>query len=122
VPLSVLAAEQIRSHLLAQVVYAPGIGPVLEELLSERGCEIVRLDRASGASLPADPVSFGDVQIALARRLPGPVTALAWVVERGGAARTVLNPDPADRPGADRIAAVYALADASLLGGGPAER
>ena len=116
--LSVLAAEQVRAHLLAHAMLTPGIVPVLDDLLAERGQEFVRLDPAPGDAMPHEQISFGDLLVALARRGPGALTAIGWTVEQGGVRRTVLNPEPDDRPFADEIRSVFAVGDTRALSGG----
>ncbi|MBN1770683.1 MAG: hypothetical protein JXB32_05440 [Deltaproteobacteria bacterium] len=114
-PISVLAAEQVRSHLLAHAMLTPGIIPVLEQLLAERGDEFVRLAPAPGTEPSADRVSFGDLLAALARRGPGSITAVGWALEREGRWSVTVNPEPAERPRLDEIRAVYAVANSARL-------
>ena len=113
-PVSVLAAEQVRAHLLAHAMLTPGIVPVLDELLAERGEEFVRLAPRPDAELSAERVSFGDLLVALAHRGPGSVTAVGWALEREGRWSVTLNPEPGERPRLDEIRAVYAVADSAL--------
>ncbi|NMC69836.1 MAG: hypothetical protein GYA57_07170 [Myxococcales bacterium] len=118
-PVSVLAAEQVRAHLLAHAMLTPGVVPVLEERLAEQGQEFVRFVPRGGDEAPSgERVSFGDLLVALARRGPGSVVALGWAVERDdGRWSLTINPEPGDRPRVDRIRAVYAVADSALLRG-----
>jgi len=118
-PVSVLAAEQVRAHLLAHAMLTPGVVPILEELLAERGQEFVRLaPRGRDAGPSGERLSFGDLLTALARRGPGSVVALGWAIERDdGHWALTINPDPGERPRADQIRAVYAVADSALLRG-----
>lgn len=95
----------------------PGIIPVLDELLAERGEELVRLAPRPGTPPSDERVSFGELLAALARRGPGSVTALGWALERDGRWSVAINPEPAERPRLDEIRAVYAVADAALLRG-----
>lgn len=117
-PVSVLAAEQVRAHLLAHAMLTPGIVPVLDELLAERGQEFVRLTPRPPQARDSDErVSFGDLLLALARRGPGPITAVGWALERDGRWSVAVNPEPGERPRLGEIRAVYAVADSALLRG-----
>jgi len=118
-PVSVLAAEQVRAHLLAHAMLTPGVIPVLEELLAARGQEFVRLVPRDRSAVPAgERLSFGDLLVALARRGPGSIVALGWAFEQDdGRWSLAINPEPGERPCADRIRAVYAVADSALLRG-----
>jgi hypothetical protein len=117
-PLSVLAAEQVRAHFLAHAVLTPGLVPVLDELLAERGQEFVRLVPRAGATLPHEPVAFDELLVALGRRGPGAITAIGWVVDRPDGPHPVLNPPPdVPPPYADEVRSVFAMADTSVLTG-----
>jgi hypothetical protein len=89
----------------------------VEEL--QRGQEFVRLaPRGRDAGPSGERLSFGDLLTALARRGPGSVVALGWSIERDdGHWALTINPDPGERPRADQIRAVYAVADSALLRG-----
>ncbi|MBI5487155.1 MAG: hypothetical protein HY905_07465 [Deltaproteobacteria bacterium] len=115
--LSVLAAEQVRAHFLAHAMLTPGIVPVLDELLAERGQEFVRLDPRPGVPVPHERIPFGDLLVALGRRGPGVLTAIGWALDREGSRETVLNPGPDDRPFADEIRSVFAVGDTRVLSG-----
>ena len=115
--LSVLAAEQVRAHLLAHAMFTPGIVPVLDELFAERGQEIVRLEPPAGAVLPHERIGFDELLVALARRGPGAITALGWTIGPPDARVTVLNPPPDQLPWADEVRSVYAVADTRSLSG-----
>jgi hypothetical protein len=116
--LSVLAAEQVRAHFLAHAMFTPGIVPVLDELLAERGQEFVRLEPRGGSAPPHERISFGDLLVALGRRGPGAITALGWVFQRDDVRIARLNPPPDEQPYADEIRSIFAVADTRALKGG----
>jgi hypothetical protein len=104
---TVVSTEEIKNYFMVHSSFVPGVTALYEELLSDVGQEIVRLDVGEVAG--KDAISFAELSEAMRPR-----DALPIAVELDDG-RVLLNPPAKERFRLGRITAVYAIADAQKL-------
>lgn len=103
--LTLIAKETIKSYFMVHSSFVPGVSEIYDELLEERGQDMVRFGWQSGPG----PVRWATIVEALRRR-----GAVAIAVERrGGAVITGLAADRVFE--GDELAGVYAVAESAVL-------
>ncbi len=110
--LTLIARETVKSYFMVHSSFVPGVSAIYDELLEERGQDIVRFVWAADAQQPT--VAWGDIAAALRRR-----GAIAVALERHDRSVAVGLEVDAAIATAD-IAGVYAVAEsAAFLTGEP---
>jgi hypothetical protein len=105
---TIVSTDEIKNYFMVHSSFVPGVTAIYDELLSEHGQEIVRLelDGPSGEDL----VTFGELADALRPRAAVPI---AVELEHES---VVINPAAQRRFPVARISAIYAIADAQRHG------
>jgi len=107
---TLLSTEQIKNYFMVHSAFVPGVTAIYDEILAERGQEIVRID-LPGADAP-DPdarISLEDLHAALRDRGCIPIA-----VELADG-RVLLNPGPRETFRAADLAGTFAVADTAHL-------
>ncbi len=108
--LTLVSTEQIKNYFLVHSAFVPGIAHIYDELLQERGQEIVRiLPPMPTAGETAQTTTFADLRASLAD-LP----CIPIGLER--ATGVTLCPPPHERMRLDEVKGIYVVGDAARLG------
>jgi hypothetical protein len=105
--LTLVSTGTIKNYFMVHSAFVPGVAGLYEQLLQERGQEIVRLRFRAVPGLAS--TSIQAIQAALR-----PLGAIAFAVERRDR-ELLLAPPPEQRLAADEIVGVYAIADRPRL-------
>lgn len=107
---TLLSTEQIKNYFMVHSAFVPGVTAIYDEILAERGQEIVRID-LPGADSPAPDarISLEDLHDALRERGCIPIA-----VELADG-RVLLNPGPRETFRAADLVGTFAMADTAHL-------